>query len=630
MARLSGFAVKAAHVSTDLLGRARAHQRAGAFKQAEVLYQRILAGHPQHEEALFGLGVLYLEWGRFPDSSRCLERLVAVRPDETVYLTNLGEAYRRQGQPMLAASTFRRVLGQDPDFPEAHHNLGITLVHEGSLAEALLHLERAVAIVPGNPHFHVSLAWGLVQAHRAGEAVGHCRRALELAPTLAAAHHHLGNALVEQGDRRRAIASYRRAVELDATDSDAHANAILVALTDPSYGAAELLAEARDWARLHAEPLRKHRRRHRNDKNPERRLRVGYVSPDFRDHPIRSFLAPLLERHDPASVEVYLYASVERPDPVTEEYRAWAGSRFRDIRRLDDPRAGELVRQDQIDILVDLALHSAGGRLGLFACKPAPVQITWLGYPGTTGLDAIDYRLTDPFLDPPGSDPARYAERCLHLPETSWCYAPLESDVAAGPLPALSAGVVTFACQNSYRKVHPGALRLWARVLRALPGSRLWLYAEADAREGMRRTLGEAGVDADRIEFGGRVSRRAYLERYQRIDIGLDTFPFAGATTTLDAAWMGVPVVTLTGATSLQRAGACIAMNLGLPELVAASEDDWVDKTLDLAGDLERLSRLRAELRARLAASPLTDQPRFARTLEVAYRTAWRRYCEAT
>ena len=258
---------------------------------------------------------------------------------------------------------------------------------------------------------------------------------------------------------------------------------------------------------------------------------------------------PLLEQHDASAYEIYLYSSVERPDAVTEQYRALAGNRFREIRRLDDVRAAELVRRDRIDILVNLALHGAGNRLRLFACKPAPVQMTWLGYAGTTGLDSIDYRITDPYFDPPGTDLGVYSETSIHLPESFWSYDALEADLPVGALPARAAGFVTFGCLNSYRKVHPGLLALWARVLLEVPGARLMLFAEEHARKAVRQTLEAAGVQAERVEFVGRVSRREYLERYQRIDIALDTFPFAGGTTSLDAVWMGVPVVTLSGKT---------------------------------------------------------------------------------
>ena len=616
--------MKPQRTTADLLERATAHHRAGRPKEAEAFYRKVLARKPQHDGALFMLSGLLFEAGRFEEASLFLERLVAAAP-HPAYLTNLGEAYRRQGELDAAAAACRRALDADPDLPEAHHNLGLTLMNAGAPHLARPHLERALALRPDSPQFQVSLAWMLLQLHRVAESAAHCRRAIALAPDLAAAHHHLANALTEEGDRSGAIASYRRAVELDPADHDAHSNLILVALTDPSYGAASLGAEARAWAKLHADPLREHQRPPLDDDgDPERRLRVGYVSPDFRGHhPLRQFLMPLLRNHDRSRFDFYLYGSVERPDAVTEEYQAWAGERFRDIRRMDDVSAAELVRRDRIDILLDLSVHGAGHRLRLFACKPAPIQMTWLGYAGTTGLDAVDYRLTDRHLDPPGTDLGVYAETSLHLPETFWCYEAPESDLSVRPLPALAAGFITFGCLGSPRKVHPGVVSLWARVLGAVPGSRLLLVAEEHAREPMRRAFGAAGIAGDRIEFTGRLPRRQYLELYHRIDVALDTFPFAGGTTSLDASWMGVPVVTLTGETALHRAGVSIAMNLELPELIAGSPDEYVLVASELARDRERLSLLRAQLRARLEGSPLGDAPRFARQLEAIYRTVW-------
>jgi predicted O-linked N-acetylglucosamine transferase (SPINDLY family) len=621
--------VKVRKTPADLLERGLGHQRAGRSAEAESAFRKVLARKPRHPQALFALSVLLFEAGRFAEVSPYLERLVEIFPDEPVYLTNLGEVYRRQGELERAAGAFERVLAADPDFPEARQNLGITFMNAGAPAEALPHLERAAALRPDNARFQVSLAWALSQLQRVEASLAACRRAVELEPGHAPAHHHLGNALTELGDRAGACASYRRAVELDPSDFRAHSNLILVALTDPGYDAARLGAEARAWAKLHAEPLRVHHRPHPNARDPDRRLRVGYVSPDFRGHAVGQFVMPLLRHHDPAAVEVYLYASVERPDFATEEYQEMAGERFRDIRRLDDGAAAELVRRDQIDVLVDLAVHGAGHRLLLFARKPAPVQMTWVGYAGTTGLDTVDYRITDRYFDPPGSDLGVYSEASLHLPEAYWCYDALEDELEVGPLPALAAGAVTFGCLGSPRKLHAGVLALWGRVLAAVPGSRLYLYLEEHGREEALRTLAAAGVGAERVEFGGRVSRRQYLERYHRIDVVLDTFPFAGGTTSLDAAWMGVPVVTWNGGPTLQRAGTTIAMNLGLPELVATSEAELVEKAVALTSDLGRLARLRAELRARLAASPFGDAARFARNIEAAYRTGWRRYCAA-
>lgn len=606
---------------------ALALEQGGRLEAALELYRQVIGLDATHDRALFRVSVILLQAGLTEEAVRYLERAVAVRRDEPSYLTNLGEAYRRAGKHELASAVLAYALKLDPDFTEARQNLALVQMQTGADADAIRNLERVVERKPDDAPSHVSLAWLLLRNQRPKEALARAERAVALAPSLAAAARCAGDALDMLGHKTRSIASYRRALELEPTDHVTHSNLIVSMLTTPGYDARALLAESRAWAAAHAEPLRAQARPHDNDRSPERRLRVGYVSPDFRVHPLRQFLVRLLEQHDPSAFEVYLYSSVERPDAQTEWYRSFAGERFRDIRAQSDVDAAELVRRDGIDLLVDLAVHGPGNRLRVFACKPAPVQLTWLGFAGTTGLDTIDYRITDPYFDPPGSDLSVYSESSLPLPETFWCYDALESELPVAAPPALARGVVTFGCLSSPRKLHAGALSLWARVLAAVPGSRLLLYLEEYGREDALGTLAAGGIDAGRVEFGGLVPRRAYLERYQRLDVAFDTFPFAGGTTTCDAAWMGVPVVTLSGPTVLQRAGVSIAMNLGLPELVAHSEDEFVERAVALATDLDRLAALRAGLRSRLETSPLGNAPRFARHLEAAYRTAWRRYC---
>ncbi|HEV8548334.1 MAG TPA: tetratricopeptide repeat protein [Polyangiaceae bacterium] len=614
--------------SRDLFEQAVELERGGRVPEAAALYRKLIARNAEHDRALFRLSVILLQAGAAAEAARYLERAVAVQRDEPNYLTNLGEAYRRQGKLELAAAVLAYALQVNPDFPEAHQNLALVQVQTGAEVEAERHLERFLELRPDHALGHVSLAWLLLRTQRPLQALARAERAVELAPGLAVAHRCEGDALDMLGDKVRSLASYRRALELDPADHVSHSNLIVSMLTDPRSDARAIFTEARAWSALHAEPLRAHQRPHPNPKAPERPLRLGYVSPDFRVHPVQQFLPRILEHHDRAAFELFLYSAVERPDAQTEWYRAFAGDHFRDIQRLTDVEAAELVRHDAIDLLVDLAVHSPGNRLRVFACKPAPVQITWLGYAGTTGLDSIDYRLTDPYFDPPGTELGVYSETSVSLPETFFCYDAHQPDLPAGSLPALARGFVTFGCLNSPRKVHAGAVALWARVLQKVPASRLLLYMEHFRHDEVLRTLAGAGVAAERVEFVERASRRVYLERHQRVDIALDTFPFAGGTTTLDALWMGVPAVTLTGPGALQRAGASIATNLGLPELIARSEDDFVERAVALARDWEHLGRLRETLRARLEASPLGDAPRFVRHLEATYRTLWRRYCE--
>jgi predicted O-linked N-acetylglucosamine transferase (SPINDLY family) len=329
-----------------------------------------------------------------------------------------------------------------------------------------------------------------------------------------------------------------------------------------------------------------------------------------------------LETHDRQQFEIFCYSNVAAPDFVTARLQPLA-SAWREIRALSDEQVAALIRRDQIDILIDLTTHGDGNRLLVFARKPAPVQVTWLGYPGTTGLATIDYRFTDPYLDPPGLFDACYSERSIRLPDTFWCYSPIAL-TPVSDLPALHNGTITFGGLNAFFKVNPGVLSLWARALHAVERSRLMMRVpEGCSRQWVLDTLKLEGISAERIEFVGRQPRGRYLETYHRIDIALDTFPYNGHTTTLDALWMGVPAVTLVGQTVVGRAGHSQLTNLGLPELIAQSTAEFVNIAATLASNLDRLRQLRSTLRPQMERSPLMDSARFTRNLETTYRQLW-------
>jgi protein O-GlcNAc transferase len=388
----------------------------------------------------------------------------------------------------------------------------------------------------------------------------------------------------------------------------------------PGYDAQALLAAHREWARQYADPLAAGIGPHANDRAPDRPLRIGYVSPDFRTHPVGRFVAPLLESHS-ASVSVYCYSSVSVPDETTERCRAV--SVWCDARNFSDRQLADQIREDGIDILVDLSMHVIGNRLLTFARKPAPVQVTYLAYCGTTGLGTMDYRLTDGYFDPPGTDDD-YTERSIRLPHSYWCYEAPENSPYVGPLPARRNGFVTFGCLNNFAKVSVPTLEAWARVLQAVPGSRLLIHAqEGTHRDRVRIFFSHAGVDPDRVQFVKGMPLLDYLHLHNLIDIALDPFPYAGGTTTLDALWMGVPVVTLAGRTAVGRGGVSILSNVGLPELIARTPDEYVDIAALLAADQARLVALRGGLRPCLRASPVMNAAGFARDLEAAYREMW-------
>jgi protein O-GlcNAc transferase len=419
-----------------------------------------------------------------------------------------------------------------------------------------------------------------------------------------------------------AVTAYRRALELRPDYREAHSNLLFAMMFDPASDARAILLEANRFQARHLtlppdqvlSPIPR--------PAGERRLRIGYVCADFREHVFMLLLPQLLRDHNRDEVAVFCYSNVRVPDGVTELY-AKRAEQFRSIVALDDDAAARMIRQDRIDVLVDLTMHMAHGRLGVFARRPAPLQVTWLAYPGTTGAASIDFRLSDPHLDPPARDDRtddrtddRYSERTARLPETFWCYEPM-SELPVSELPATKQGHLTFGSLNNFCKTNERTFALWAQVLRAIPTSRLLLLAPpGSARQRTCALFEKEGVASERIEFVDYQPRADYLTTYWRIDIALDTVPYNGHTTSLDAWWMGVPVVTLVGDTVVGRAGLSQAKNLQLDELCAESPDDFCARAVALGSDLERLASMRATLRARMEGSPLMDGRRFARNFE--------------
>lgn len=571
------------------------HHRAGRLAEAERGYRRILERYPDHADSLHLLGVIALQTGHPEPALELVRRAVELRPDGAVYYNNLGQILERLSRWDEAASSYARAMELDPGYPEPLNNLGHVLERQDRLAEA--------------------------------EAL--YRRAIALSPDYSEPRTNLGNVLKDRGDLDAAIASFRQAIDLRPDLSLLHSNLLLTLHYHPGYSSADLAREHRQWAERHVAPLVPERSRHSNEPEPDRRLRIGYVSPDFREHPMARFVLPLLECHDRDRYEVFAYSDVPRPDAVTRLIRDRV-DQWREVDNSSDLQLVDTIRNDRIDILVDLAAHSGRNRLLAFARKPAPVQVTYLAYCSTTGMDAIDYRLTDRFLDPPDADLTLYSERSIFLPHCYWCYSAPVLEPDSRPPSERRPGPPTFGCLNNFAKVSDAALELWMRLLERVPGSRLLLYARgSEHRNRVRRILRQAGLPEARVAFRSRQPLSDYLQTYRDIDVALDPFPFNGGTTTCDALWMGVPVVTLAGRTAVSRAGSSLLSNVGLERLVARSEDDYVDLAAALLDDAEGLVSLRRGLRSRLEASPVMDAPLFLRGLEAAFRRMWHEWCSA-
>ena len=574
-----------------------------------------------------------LEAHRDADAEAALRAILAEDAGHALSLRRLAFLCHRRGDNAEASALLARSLEREPKVADAYFNLGVSLAGLGRSAEAEASYRRGLALKPGMVDGHNNLGVVLEQMGRYDEAEASYRRAHELAPHLAHPLSNLGILLKEAGHLADAVATLRSAVALDPELAAAHSNLLYTLVYDETISPHEFFAAHEAWGRAQAARFSTAGARFANAPDPERRLRVGYVSADFRHHSVAFFAEALLAAHDKRAVEIFLYANDARVDAVTQRLRAHA-DHFAPIQAMADHAAAARIRADGIDILVDLSGHTSGNRMMLFARKPAPVQMTWLGYPATTGLPTIDCRITDAVADPPGEADALHTERLVRLDTGFLCYRPLDRAGAVAALPARAAGHVTFGSFNNFAKLSPGTIALWARLLRELPEARLLLKAtqfkDAATRARCLAAFTDAGIAGERIEIVPPLTDPAeHLALYGRVDIGLDPLTYNGTTTTCEALWMGVPSVTLRGDRHVSRVGASIMTMVGLDELIAATPDDYVATAKNLAHDLDRLAELRAGMRVRLRASPLCDAPRFAGAMEAAYRDIWRRWCAA-
>jgi predicted O-linked N-acetylglucosamine transferase (SPINDLY family) len=603
---------------------------AGNVAAAETLLREVIALRPRHPEALHLLGVLCAQSGRVAEAAELLRQAVALKPYFTEAQSNLGAALVAAGQVAEAETMLRQVLLLRPDHAYSHSNLGRALQQQGKIDEAITSYRRALQLNPNFIETHYRLATALAERGEISAAIAACEQALLCEPRFLDARNGLANLLREVGREHDALALYRGVIAADPGHVEAHASLLTLLNGLPDAPPVEIFREHVLWDERHARSLRQGAAPHTNSKDPDRRLRIGYVSGDFFSHSVAYFIEPLLAAHDRDRVELFAYADVARPDAVTQRLRGHVPN-WRNISGMSNPQLADTVRGDAIDLLVDLGGHTAGNRLLAFARKPAPVQVTYLGYPNTTGMSAMDYRLTDARADPPGAE-ALHSEKLMRLPDTFLCYRPPEDAPPVAAPPATANGFVTFGSFNAVSKINDPLLDLWARVLAAVPGSRLLLKAKHLSAEINRRRVHGAmaarGVDAGRVELLPPTARvPEHLALYGRMDVALDSFPYHGTTTTCEALWMGVPVVTLAGDRHVSRVGVSLLTTVGLAECIAATEAEYVARAAALAGDAGRLKTLRTGMREQVRASALCDAPRFARNVEAAYRDMWRTWC---
>jgi predicted O-linked N-acetylglucosamine transferase (SPINDLY family) len=640
-----------------MLDEAREHFQMGRVAQADSLFRRILEIEPSHAQSLYMLGGIALNDRDTTAAIDFVRRAIKADPDNATYHFSLATVLVTTGRSAEAIPSLQEAVRLKPDEPEWRRHLAAALQATGQGAGAPTSVGPSQSATDAQGF--VDFAETLRQLGRPKEAEDALREALRLAPTMAAAHSALAAIHLEQGRPVESEAAARKAVEngpesaeswfalamalsgqarhVEATaclrqtialrpDWEVAWNLLLFSMNySDHWSAQEIYAAHVEWgerlvcsARLPIEP---------SHRAPGHRIRIGYLSPDYRYHPVAFFIEAPLKHHDRSKFEVFCYHTDGRVDAMTQNLKTLA-DHWRWMVAPSEQALRQVIREDGIDILVELSGHTLGHRLNMLADRAAPIQITYLGYPNTTGLRAIDYRITDARADPPEQAESLHVEKLMHLPQSFLCYTPPKSANLVGPPPVLRNGFVTFGSFNNFAKLSPTVIRLWARVLAAVPGSQLMIKTQGVQDPGLRAlllsALERAGVDHERVRIASpTISHSEHMDSYAEVDIALDTFPYHGTTTTLDALWMGVPVVTLVGDRHASRVGFSILACLGLTDLIAHSAQEYVAVAARLAAAPEKLAQLRTTLRARLAESTLTNGEGFTAELEQLYSDIW-------
>jgi protein O-GlcNAc transferase len=561
----------------------------------------------------------------------CIE-ILDINPNHSEAQHLLGIICYQLGNYDYAIELIKKVLQLNPNNDRAFYNLAIVFEKKGQFDDAMIYYQKALQLNPNSSDAYLNSGNLHSFKGQLGKAITCYQKALQLNPNLFDIYNNLGHVYKDQGQLNEAEGCFRSAIKMDPTLSSLYSNLLSTMQYNARYDAQTIYFEHLKFSKQYAEPFASALSPHINKRNLIRKLRIGYISPDFRRHPVSSFIEPVLIAHNRDHFEVFCYSNSLRHDEVTKRIQEYA-DQWRNIVGISDQEVTELIRKDEIDILVDLAGHTANNRMLVFARKPAPIQISWIGYLATTGLSTIDYKISDNYADPFGQTEQFYTENLIRLPESFLCYLPDQDSPDVGPLPALSAGHITFGSFNNFSKVTPEVFSVWAKILKELPDSHLILkgksFHDTATCHYAINMFTKRGIASERITLQPSDPAPKHMESYNLVDIGLDAFPFNGATTTCEAMWMGVPVITLAGTAYHSRSGVSLLSNLGIPELVAKTSDAYISLAVNLANDLKRLQSLRESLRDMMKCSPVCDAKRFTANLEICYRQMWRKWCKS-
>lgn len=595
------------------------------LEEAEASYRQALEIRPDNIEAENALGVVLHHMERYTEAEACYRQVLAVNPDYVKAINNLGITLAAEGRWDEAEQQFRTAIDKSPDCAQAYGEFGGSLLNRGKTDEAEEFLLKAIEIDPNYAEAYSNLGVLAARKRRLSDAENYYRRALQIKPGYLTAIGNLGSLLKDLGKGEEGIALLRQLASSKSSELWMHSNLLFSMTHDENVNPQVLYREHRAFgekveADVSATLL------HTNTRNPERKLRIGFVSGDLCDHPVMLFIEPIWRLLNKQQYAIYAYSNRGQEDDKSRLLRSYAAA-WRNVHGLSDRSLATLIQEDQIDILVDLSGHTGGTRLPMFALKPAPIQASWVGYPATTGLQAMDYYLVDKFCAPPGLLDEQFVEKLVRLP-AAWAFQPAGKVPLSIP-PALYSDNFTFGSFNRVSKLTDRSVKLWSRVLQELPSAHMLLggVEEKEAEKHLISRFEASGIDPQRLVFHPRVSFEEYLKLHNQVDLLLDSIPYTGGTTTNHGLWMGVPTLTLAGATLPGRQGAALMNHVGLPEFVAGSEDDFVSKAVAWSRNVPELTMIRAGMRVRINNSELRTPAKVTQGVESAFREMWRRWC---
>lgn len=616
---------------SELLNVAEAHLHSGNLEGAQKACTEIIDQAPEHVEALFLLGTIAQQWNHHAEAMELFSKAVAQSPDIPILRLYLGISLRLLKRYEESVSQLRKAIHLDPSYRDGWFQLGVSLEEKGDLDQSLDAYSQTRRIDPAHDQAIQRSGDIRQKQNMMEEALKFYQEAIQIQPRNFMACNNAGNVAKYMGRINEALDWYRRAQELEPNQRICSSNYLMTMLLSAECSPEETFRQHAQWSEVFEKPLIHKQKPLSNYPAKERHLRIGYLSNDYKNHPVAFFIEPILASHDRRNFTTFCYSNCDSPDMITSQLEKLADV-WRPIHNLDDDELNDLIRSDSIDILVDLGGHTAKNRLTVFALRPAPVHVTWLGYAATTGMKSIDYRIADAATDPPGLTEHLHSETLWRLPHNFICYRPPANSPPVAPLPCLKNGFVTFGVFNHFSKITPEAVDLWCRLLATLPEAKLLIKAQGMEHQPMRdRTralFASKGIFQNRLELVGKTpSIYSHLELFRKVDISLDTFPYNGTTTTCESLWMGVPVVAKKGNSHVSRVSVSLLDTVGLSGLVAGSDEDYVALAAFLARDWKNLETLRNNLRERMRGSKLLDTTGFTRNLEGAYREMWRRWC---